>query len=98
MDYLKEYEPEPCVKMNPDDAAAKGIKDGDTVRMFNGRGTVIMKAHINAGLPRGMVAAPRAFQAEEFIDGHYASLPTNEFNQVVANLAFNDVAVDIEKL
>lgn len=98
VDYLKEYEPEPCVKMNPDDAAAKGIKDGDTVRMFNGRGTVTMKAHINAGLPRGMVAAPRAFQAEEFIDGHYASLPTNEFNQVVANLAFNDVAVDIEKL
>ena len=45
-----------------------------------------------------MVAAPRAWQAEEFIDGHYASLPTNEFNQVCANFSFNDVAVDIEKL
>lgn len=98
VDYLKEYEPEPCVKMNPVDASEKGIKDGDTVRMFNGRGTVTMKAYTNAGLPRGMVASPRAWQAEEFIEGHFASLPTNEFNQVVANLSFNDVAVDIEKI
>lgn len=98
VDYLKEYEPEPCVKMSPADAAAKGIVDGDVVRMFNARGTVTMKAYINAGLPQGMVAAPRAWQAEEFIDGHFASLPTNEFNQVAANFSFNDVAVDIEKL
>ncbi len=98
VDLLKEYEPEPCVKMSPADAAAKGIADGDTVRVFNARGTVTMKAYINPGLPQGMVAAPRAWQAEEFIDGHYASLPTNEFNQVTANFAFNDVAVDIEKL
>lgn len=98
VDYLKEYEPEPCVKMNPHDAADKGIQDGDTVRVFNGRGEVTMKAYTNGGLPRGMVSAPRAWQAEEFISGHYASLPTNEFNQVVANFAFNDVAVDIEKV
>lgn len=98
VDYLKEYEPEPCVKMNPEDAAAKGISDGDVVRVFNSRGTVTMKAHINPGLPKGMVGCPRSWQAEEFIDGHYASLPTNEFNQVTANFAFNDVAVDIEKL
>jgi len=98
VDYLKEYEPEPCVKMSPLDAAAKGIKDGDTVRVFNARGTVTMKAYINAGLPKGMVACPRAWQAEEFIDGHFASLPTNEFNQVVANFSFNDLAVDVEKL
>lgn len=98
VDYLKEYEPEPCVKMSPADAAAKGIEDGDVVRVFNDRGTVTMKAYVNAGLPQGMVAAPRAWQAEEFIDGHFASLPTNEFNQVTANFSFNDVAVDIEKL
>lgn len=98
VDYLKEYEPEPCIKMSPADAEAKGIADGDIVRVFNARGAVTMKAHINAGLPQGMVAAPRAWQAEEFIDGHYASLPTNEFNQVCANFSFNDVAVDIEKL
>ncbi len=98
VDYLKEYEPEPCVKISPADAEAKGIEDGDIVRIFNGRGTVTMKAYINPGLPEGMLAAPRAWQAEEFIDGHFASLPTNEFNQVAANFSFNDLAVDIEKL
>lgn len=95
---LKEFEPEPVIKMNPADAEAKGIVEGDEVRVFNGRGSVVMKAVINAGLPQGMVAAPRAFQAEEFVEGHFASLPTNEFNQAVANMSFNDVAVDIEKL
>lgn len=98
VDYLKDYEPEPCVKLSPADAQARGIVDGDVVRVFNGRGSVTMKAYVNAGLPRGMAAAPRAWQAEEFIDGHFANLPTNEFNQMAANLSFNDVAVDIEKL
>lgn len=98
VELLKEFEPEPVIKISPSDAQEKGIAEGDQVRVFNDRGSVVMKAVINAGLPKGMVAAPRAFQAEEFIEGHFASLPTNEFNQVVANMSFNDVAVDIEKM
>lgn len=96
--YMKEYEPEPVLRINPADASEYGIADGDQVRVYNDRGYVVMIAALHAGLPKGMVSSPRSFQVEEFIDGHFASLCGNEFNQVVANQAFNDVAVAIEKL
>ncbi|MEG0324032.1 MAG: molybdopterin-dependent oxidoreductase, partial [Raoultibacter sp.] len=96
--HAKEYEPEPIVRINPEDAAALGVKEGDTVKLRNDLGFVVMKAVVNAGLPRGTVSSGRSFQAGEFIDGHFASLPSNEFNQMVANQSFNDVAVAIEKM
>lgn len=96
--YVKEYEPEPVVRINPEDAAELGIVENDTVKLYNDFGFVVMKAVLNAGLPRKTVSSARSFQAGEFIDGHFASLPSNEFNQVIANQAFNDVAVAIEKM
>lgn len=96
--YMDDYEPDPMVRLNPDDAATLGITEGDEVKLSNARGYVVMKATINSGLPRGMVSSPRSFQADEFIDGHFADISSNEFNQVCANQAFNDVAVTIERL
>lgn len=97
VDYLREFDPEPIVRMNPDDAGGLGIVEGDMVRMYNDRGSVVMKATISAGYPRGVVGSPRSYQAKEYIEGHFASLSTNEYNQACANQAFNDVAVAIEK-
>lgn len=97
-EYVKEYEPEPIVRLNPDDAAELGIVEGDVVKLSNDQGFVVMKAAINAGLPRRMVSSARSWQIDDFIDGHYASLPSREYNQVCANQAFNDVAVAIEKM
>ncbi len=97
VDYLREYDPEPIVRLNPEDASELGIADGDTVRMYNDRGSVVMKATISSGYPRGVVGSPRSYHAKEFIEGHFASLSTNQYNQVCANQVFNDVAVAIEK-
>lgn len=94
---LEEYEAEPLVKINPEDAAELGIAEGDTVKMFNDRGSVVLKATLTSGYPRGIVGSPRSYHAREFEEGHFASLSTNQYNQVCANQAFNDVAVAIEK-
>lgn len=95
--YLKEFETGPLVKINPQDAAEYGIVDGDKVRLYNERGSVVMKAVIQPALPSRMLACPRSFQAQEFIEGHFANITTSQFNQVCANQSFNDVAVSIEK-
>ncbi|MBI3209202.1 MAG: molybdopterin-dependent oxidoreductase, partial [Candidatus Solibacter usitatus] len=44
--------------MHSDDAARRGICDGDAVRVFNGRGNVILKAHVNGHVMTGVVRAP----------------------------------------
>jgi len=96
--YLKEYEREPVVKINPKDASEYGILDGDKVRVFNDRGSVVMKAVLQPGLPQKMLASPRSFHAKEFIEGHFSSISTNQFNPINANQSFNDVAVSIAKV
>ncbi len=97
-DYVREYEPEPIARFNPEDAAELGIAEGDTVKLSNDQGFVVMKAALNAGVPRKMVTSARSWQKDDFIDGHYASLPNKNYNQVCANQAFNDVAVKVEKM
>jgi molybdopterin guanine dinucleotide-containing S/N-oxide reductase-like protein len=44
------------LEMHADDAAARGIREGDTIEIFNGRGSLRMTAHVNGSLPRGVVA------------------------------------------
>ncbi|WP_139651200.1 molybdopterin-containing oxidoreductase family protein [Raoultibacter phocaeensis] len=97
VEHLKDYDPEPIVRINPEDAADLGITEGDTVRLYNDRGSVVMKATLSAGYPRGIVGSPRSYREREFIEGHFASLSTKQYNQVCANQPFNDVAVAIEK-
>jgi anaerobic selenocysteine-containing dehydrogenase len=40
------------------DAQARGIRDGDAVRVFNGRGACIGKARVNGGVRQGVVRMP----------------------------------------
>ncbi|MBE6128731.1 MAG: hypothetical protein E7185_05595 [Erysipelotrichaceae bacterium] len=46
----------PGLWIHPDDAAARGITDGDEVRIYNDRGTVIIPAVVTARIMRGVVA------------------------------------------
>jgi anaerobic selenocysteine-containing dehydrogenase len=96
-DYVREYEPEPVVRINPSDAEELGISDGDNVRLSNQFGYVVMKSHVSAGVPPKVLSSGRSWNKEEFIDGHYGSLCSVEFNQVCANQAYSDAAVNVEK-
>lgn len=96
-DFVKEFEPEPIVRINPEDAAELGIEEGDYAKLYNDLGYVVMRVAINAGLPRKTVTSGRSWNDEDFVDGHYSSLSHIAFNQVCANQTFNDVAVSIEK-
>jgi biotin/methionine sulfoxide reductase len=43
------------IRMHPDDAAARGLKQGDVVRVFNDRGACLAGVRLEAGLRRGVV-------------------------------------------
>ncbi len=43
------------VRINPDDAAARGISDGDIVRLFNGRGNCLAAAVLDHGVREGVM-------------------------------------------
>lgn len=50
-------EREPC-RLNPRDAAERGIRDGDVVRVFNGRGECLAGAIVTEHVSPGVVALP----------------------------------------
>jgi biotin/methionine sulfoxide reductase len=43
------------IRISPDDAAKRGIRDGDVVRVFNARGACLAGAAIDAGVMPGVV-------------------------------------------
>ncbi len=50
---------EPFVELNPADAAARGIADGATVRVENGRGWCELRAVVTDDVPPGTAVAPK---------------------------------------
>lgn len=94
---LRELSPEPFVKINPVDAAARNIKNGDIVKLFNDRGYVKIKAFVDRGVQPGVLSLPKGREKHEFIEGHYQDLTSRVMNIVCANSAFFDVLVQVEK-
>ncbi|MFA5536997.1 MAG: molybdopterin-dependent oxidoreductase [Bacillota bacterium] len=97
VDMLRELDPEPRLKVNPEDAKKIGVKSGDLVKIYNDRGFVVMPAYINGGTPPGMVSAPKGWDVSQFRAGHYSDLSSHETYNYIVNSAFNDVVVAVEK-
>ena len=98
VDYMKEFEKQPVCRINPEDAAELGIKEGDTIRLYNDRGSVTLLATINPGEQRTVLHCPRSFLTREHIDGDLARTTFNDYNQACRNQSYFDCAVAIEKL
>jgi anaerobic selenocysteine-containing dehydrogenase len=95
---FREFEAEPHLDMHPVDAAVRGIRDGDHVRVFNDRGSYTLKARVN-GKPRaGVVVAPSVWWRKFAPDGQNANAVTS---QRIADLGggatFYDCAVEVER-
>jgi len=45
------------VELSAADAETRGIHDGDEVRIFNHRGSIVLPAHVNGSVRKGVVAA-----------------------------------------
>ena len=94
--WLRELD-EPHVRIHPSDAEARGIKQGDMVRMFNDRGTVTLKAYVDPGIRPGVTMSPYCWSGDRFADGHLQSLSSLEITDpITSNECFN-VLVEIER-
>jgi anaerobic selenocysteine-containing dehydrogenase len=95
---FREFEREPHLDMHCDDAAARGIADGDTVRVFNDRGSYTLKARINGKPRRGVVVAPSVWWKKHSPDGRNANNVTSQRTADLGGGAtFYDCRVQVEK-
>ncbi len=95
--WLNEIEPEPIVRMNIDDAKARGIEEGDYVEVYNDRGRGVAKARLCAGKRPGMMTYPKGFQGRQYKSGDLASLCSLRCEPFAVNASFGDTCVEVRK-
>jgi anaerobic selenocysteine-containing dehydrogenase len=71
-------EGEPMLELHADDAASRGIADGDLVRVHNARGSVRARARIGDVVGPGVVALPSGWWGSRSPGGTSANALTSE--------------------
>ncbi|HZD19268.1 MAG TPA: molybdopterin oxidoreductase family protein [Burkholderiales bacterium] len=96
---FREFEREPHLDMHAQDAAARGIQDGDLVRVYNARGSYTLRARIN-GKPRlGVVVAPSVWWKKYSPDGRNANNVTSQrTTDLGGGATFYDCRVEVERV
>jgi len=90
---------EPTLDIHPADAAARSIADGDTVRIYNGRGVFSTKARVSERVRPGVVAALSVWWKKLSADGCNANDVTSQALADMGGAAtFYDCLVEVEKV
>ncbi len=91
--------PQPQLEIGAADAAARGIADGERVRVFNHRGALFVTAAVSDRLQPGLVAMPFGWWAGS-ADGRTVNVLTNAAvggdDSDVGSAAFHDTLVEVE--
>jgi anaerobic selenocysteine-containing dehydrogenase len=84
------------LEMHPNDAAARGVRNGDRIRAFNSRGEIVLHARVDGSVPPGVVAA-RLDWARFSPGGGNINVLTSEKLTDLGNAAtFYSVCVEVE--
>ncbi len=84
------------LEIHPADAEARGVRNGDRVRVFNSRGEIVLRARVNGSVPPG-VAAARLDWARFSPGGTNINALTSEKLTDMGNAAtFYSVSVEVE--
>ncbi|WP_411967739.1 molybdopterin-dependent oxidoreductase [Haloferax sp. YSSS75] len=96
VNWVREVNPEPQLDIHPRDAKARGIDDGDYVRVYNERGEMVVKAKYNEAFQPGLVNTDQGWWSRDYVRGHHNDLTHNEVSEVGQTMAFYDVRVEVE--
>jgi anaerobic selenocysteine-containing dehydrogenase len=91
--------PEVRLLMHPDDAAARGVGEGDEVRVFNERGEVRCHAAVGAWIRPGTVSLPKGLWRKHTFNGYTANvLAPDTLTDLGGGACFNDARVQVERV
>ena len=94
----RKAEGEPRLQMHAEDAAARHVRDGDTVRVFNHRGSMTLRASVQGGSRPGVVALPQGFWPSLLPGGSSANALTPDgLSDQGGGGDFHDARVEVER-
>jgi anaerobic selenocysteine-containing dehydrogenase len=87
---------EPALTIHPQDAAARGITEGQTVRTFNDRGSFLARAHVSDDARPGVVVGLSIWWAKMCPGGRNANAVTSqELTDMGGGATFYDTLVEV---
>lgn len=90
--------PEPKLLMHPEDAAARGLVDGDAIRIFNAAGEVRCSLQIGAWIRSGTVSLPKGLWRRHTANGYTANVfAPDSLTDLGGGACFNDARVQVER-
>ena len=92
---IRAQDPEPMLEMSLVDAAARGIADGDRVRVFNDRGELAAAARLAPGLRAGCVSMTNGWWISD--GGAVNLLSLGRETDLGHGAAFHDNLVEVER-
>ena len=96
---FREFERAPHLDMHAEDAARRGIREGDKVRVFNDRGSYELTARVNGKPRRGVVVAPSVWWKKYSPDGRNANNVTSQRTADLGGAAtYYDCLVEVERV
>ena len=94
---LARRESEPFLTIHPDDAAPRGIRDGDMVRTFNDRGAFLARARVSDAARRGVVVGLSIWWSKMCPGGRNANAVTSqELTDMGGGATFYDALVEVQ--
>lgn len=87
------------LEIHPDDAARRGIADGDEVRVWNDLGEVRVAARLTADMKPGVVLMPKGLWSHQTLSGTTPNaLAPDTYTDLGAGACFNDARVEVAKV
>jgi anaerobic selenocysteine-containing dehydrogenase len=91
--------PEARLLMHPDDAADRGLRDGDPVRVYNAAGEVRCHVQIGGWIRPGTVSLPKGLWRKHTANGYTATvLAPDSLSDLGGGACFNDARVNVARL
>ncbi len=93
----------PCVNMHPSDAAARGIAEGDDVRVFNDRGEFVCRAVLDEGVRPGVLFMAETTYSKYYKEGFLQNVTNSNLIERCYKMKFgpqilyNDNLVEVKK-
>jgi anaerobic selenocysteine-containing dehydrogenase len=96
--FLRRREGAPCCILHPDDAASRGLAQGQKVRLFNDRGAVGLVLKISDEVQRGVILVPGNRRDDETLSGTINMLCSDRYTDIGEGATYQSTWLDIAPL
>jgi anaerobic selenocysteine-containing dehydrogenase len=86
------------LEIHPDDADRRGIREGDTVEVFNDRGRIRLVAQIHTGVPAGIVASRLNWNKLSAGGSNVNALTSERLTDIGRGPTFYSTLVDVARV